>query len=468
MASLDLPDNSPKRKRLQQCFAHANTQMAQGNHDYAHEMFTQCVLGAPDNLIYVQSFLGNLKRKYNNNKKGSKLAKLKGAGTRGLIKKSSMQKDWAAVIKGGVEVLKLNPWDVSTLTAMANASSHLDHDEVELAYLKTALEADTNDPDVNRLCALALTEREEYDQAIACWHRVEKARSGNEEAAKAVADLSVLKTIQKGGYEDKAAGKKTDQAKDAPQKTQAAASEGVSPEESLQRHLKRNPDDVAKHVELAQLYCDADRLPEAEAVLTRAYEVSGQDEDVRDRLADVQIRRLREDVAKLQEQVVQSPDQESQQQLDELKRQFAEKDMEVRKRRSDRFPTNLGYRYDLGVCYRDNGKYAEAIAEFQKAKADTKRLGVCLLSLGQCFQQIKQYRLAMSHYEEAVGGISDRDAENKKKALHLAAKLAFGLKNYDVAENHATALAALDFSYKDISTLLDKIAEIREDDVESM
>ena len=74
----------------------------------------------------------------------------------------------------------------------------------------------------------------------------------------------------------------------------------------------------------------------------------------------------------------------------------------------------------------------------------------------------------MSHYEEALREISDRDAENKKKVLHLAAKLAFGLKNYDEAENHATALAALDFSYKDVSTLLDKIAEIREDDMESL
>jgi tetratricopeptide (TPR) repeat protein len=456
MDSLDLPDNSPKRKRLQQWFAQGNAQMAQGNHDYAHEMFTQCVLGAPDNLIYVQSFLGNLKRKYNNNKKGGKLAKLKGAGTRGMIKKASLQKDWAAVIKSGVEVLKHNPWDVSTLTAMANASGHLDYDEVELAYLKTALDADPHDPDVNRLCALALTEREEYDQAIACWHRFEKVRPGNEEAAKAVADLSVLRTIKKGGYEEKSPGKKTgaaDEERHSPRKDGSPAPDAISPEESLQRDLRRNPGDVAKHVELAQL--------------VRASELSGQDDDILDRLSDVQIRRLRDDVAKLQEQLAGSPDEEIRQQLEEMERQLAEKEIEVRERRCDRFPTNLTYRYDLGICYRDNGKYAEAIAEFQKARADTKRLGVCLLSLGQCFQQIKQYRLAMSHYEDALREISDRDAKNKKRALHLAAKLAFAMKNYDVAENHATALAALDFSYKDVSTLLDKIAKIREDDGES-
>ena len=49
MASAD----DAKKKRLQQCFSHANTQAAQGNFDYATEMFTQCVVGAPDNTLYM-------------------------------------------------------------------------------------------------------------------------------------------------------------------------------------------------------------------------------------------------------------------------------------------------------------------------------------------------------------------------------------------------------------------------------
>ena len=35
------------------------------------------------------------------------------------------------------------------------------------------------------------------------------------------------------------------------------------------------------------------------------------------------------------------------------------------------------------------------------------------------------------------------------------------LENLDIAEEHLTRLAELDFAYKDVSALLDKIAELR-------
>ncbi|OHB66649.1 MAG: hypothetical protein A2V70_13345 [Planctomycetes bacterium RBG_13_63_9] len=67
----------------------------------------------------------------------------------------------------------------------------------------------------------------------------------------------------------------------------------------------------------------------------------------------------------------------------------------------------------------------------------------------------------MSHYEQAVEDIPDRDAEHKKDALHRAGKLAFTLGNLKTAEKHLTTLASLDFSYKDVSDLLDKLSELR-------
>lgn len=37
-----------------------------------------------------------------------------------------------------------------------------------------------------------------------------------------------------------------------------------------------------------------------------------------------------------------------------------------------------------------------------------------------------------------------------------------GLRDLDAAEKHLSALAALDFTYKDVAQLLDKIAKLRE------
>ena len=95
------PPDPGKRRRLQQCFEHGGKSAAQGNFDYATEMFKTCVLGDHGNPIYTKQFLDNLSRKYNNNKKGSNFASTKGMGHKGSIKKASMQKNWTGVIESG-------------------------------------------------------------------------------------------------------------------------------------------------------------------------------------------------------------------------------------------------------------------------------------------------------------------------------------------------------------------------------
>ena len=117
------PISPEKRRRLQQMFEPGSRAAAQGNFDYAADLFIQCVLGDPGNKLYIQSLLGTLQKKYNNNKKGSKLAVISGAGQRGALKKAQMQKDSQGVLKAGLELLKLNPWDVAAGVLAADLSA---------------------------------------------------------------------------------------------------------------------------------------------------------------------------------------------------------------------------------------------------------------------------------------------------------------------------------------------------------
>src|SRR5437868_3011069 len=87
------PMSPQKRRMLQQCFEQGTKVAAAGQFDYATSMYTQCVIGDPGNPIYVRSFLANLQKKYNNNKKGAAMASMKTAGTRASMKKQGMQKD---------------------------------------------------------------------------------------------------------------------------------------------------------------------------------------------------------------------------------------------------------------------------------------------------------------------------------------------------------------------------------------
>jgi len=460
------PLSPARRKRLQQCFEHASKQAAQQNYDYATELFTQCVVGDPDNLVYVQSFIDNLVKKYNNNKTGSKLARFKAGKDRASLKKAKLQQNWNAILVHGLEVLKVNPWDVPTLTAMAAAGEEMNFDETPLFYLKCALETNSKDPEVNRLCAIALRLRSQFDQAIACWHRVEQALPNDEEAQRAIADLAVEKTIAKGGYSE------AESAQDVKAGTvhrghtsgkgrEVQEKEEERPEAGLEKQIKEDPKNISAYLQLAEIFSKREDHAKATEVIKRACKESGNDPEIVERLHDSQLQGLRQKYSQLEKQYDGTADKETKAKLKKVRKEINDKEILLYESRSSRFGNNMALKFELGLRYQIAGRHNDAIKQFQQARNDPRRKGLCMLALGQCFQHIKQYRLASTHYKEAIENIPDRDADNKKEALYLAGRLAVQMNESGAGEKYLTALAGLDFAYKDVSELLDKLDSLR-------
>src|ERR1700676_1403357 len=144
-----------KRRRLQLMFEHGNKVAAQGQFDYATQMYSDCVLGDLANPVYVKSFLSNLAKKYQGNKKGSKMAGMSTMGSRASLKKTSMQKDWTGVLTNALDILKSNPWDTGALTELGRACEAQEFDESQIEFMRMALDADMADVEVNRVAARA-------------------------------------------------------------------------------------------------------------------------------------------------------------------------------------------------------------------------------------------------------------------------------------------------------------------------
>lgn len=453
------PLSAAVQKRLQTCFQHASQNMVKEAYDYACELFKDCVLGDPGNVIFAQSFIGNLRKKYDNNKKGGR--SLKKLSIAASVKKAMLQKNWDAVLRSGLEMLKINPWEVSTLKSMATACKEIGCPDTQLVYLRSALDFNPNAPDVNRLCAFALTERREYDQALACWTRVLIAKPDDEEARRQMAALTVEKTIEHGKYQDRESTKDMANPKSKVSDLEKEMT-GVTPEMALQKKIQRRPKDVSNYMALVNLHIEAEQFRKAEDLLAAAYEET-KDDDVLQNLEDMKLRRLRQELNKARKQAEQSGNDDDKRRANELLKEFRAADLEFHESSCQRYPTNLALKYELGARYHQAGRFKEAIEQYQKGKGDPSKEGVCMLRLGECFEKIKQYGLAMDHYEKAIQTIAESDADNRKGALYRAAKLAFGLKTFDVAEKHATTLAGIDFGYKEVAALLDKITKMRED-----
>jgi len=454
------------RRRLQQNYDKGMQSAQAGNFDYAIDMLTPAVVGDPGNQIYIQSFLGTLHRKYNNNKKGVTLFAVRSTGGKASMLNASRKKDWRSLVKSGLEVLKLNPWDTSTLIHVAKACHELGLIDAQLTYLKSAQDADPKSLTVNRECALALETIGQYDQAISCWSRVASGAKGGsadaDEANRAIAKLQVDKTMQKGIKEDAGEEESGDETAARPNVTSMPKPTKRTRAQELEGQIAENPTDHMLYAELAEIYAKADKWAEAENLLGRGLEATGGDLRIREQLEEIQLRRGRMQLLIADKRASEVKTPEATEQAHKIRADLNRLEIDVFRKRTERYPTNTHWKFELGLRLKKAGNYNEAIKLLQEARNDPKHKGIVLLELGECFQQIKQYNLAMQHYEKAIEEMPEKEHEQRKKALYRAGCLAQGLDKVEEAEKHFTQLAALDFSYKDVSARLDKIAELRD------
>jgi tetratricopeptide (TPR) repeat protein len=457
------------RKRLQQCYEHGTKLFSQETYDfdYSHSLLLECVTGDPGNATYVDAFLQNLQRKYKNNKRGALLA----FGGKGPFKKALAKKAWAEVLKLGPDVLKNNPWDVSTLRGMARGCAEFSFTDAELRYLKNALVPNPKDPEVNKHCAQSLARIGQFDQAIICWQRVDEARRGDDEAQKMISELQIAKTMGRGGLGGNEA--RRNAAKAAQAAAEAPTAVENAPPDSPRREIRRTqrqeleqdivhrPADLDAYFELAELHIREQRLGEAAHVLAKAQAVSGNSLKVQERLEDVEILRKKEQLQVAERRAESEATDAARQLAEQLREDLHRIELEVFDRRSQRYPEDLELKFQLGLRLKRMGKFREATEPFQLAMALPERRSYAALEVGECLQRLKKYDRALEYYQAAAEERSEDRIEVRKLALYRLGLLAEGLKNDTVAEHGWEQLVALDPRYKDAASRLDKLRAIR-------
>jgi tetratricopeptide (TPR) repeat protein len=453
------PISPAKRKRLQKCFEHGSMRASNGEYDYANTMFSQCVAGDPANLIYTQSFLGNLIKKYNNNKKGGKLSGMRGAGLKAGMKRSAMKKDWQGVIKSGLDSLALNPWDTSTCTTMAKACGELELDECQLAYLRLALDGSPKDLTLNRLAADTFAQLAQFDDALRCLERISAANPSDLEIQREIGSMTVQKTIHKGGYDSAETSIDVSVDKKARDSLTGGTME-MTEEQRLRREIRRHPEEVTNYIKLSEYYFKLEQFDQCEEVMKQCVEATDAIR-AKEELEDVRLHRAAKELLRAKKRAMEKKDKKSASLYETMKDELNKRELEVYAARCERYPNDYKLKFELGLRLKRAENYQAAIKEFQLARSGERKTAVSNLEAGECFQQIKQYKLALQHYQEAIKTCGIWDDEVKKHALYRAGWLAKGLKDYELADECLSELAGLDFGYKDVSKLLDEISKLK-------
>jgi tetratricopeptide (TPR) repeat protein len=133
------------------------------------------------------------------------------------------------------------------------------------------------------------------------------------------------------------------------------------------------------------------------------------------------------------------------------KKQRAELSIDEARKRSERNPTDLQLRFDLGEQLVEAGRAREALPELQRARQNPNARLKSMNLLGRCYRELGMLDLAAKQLEEAAKEIIAMDAMKKEIVYNL------GLV-YEQMGEAAKSIAAMkqiyeaDYGYRDVAS----------------
>jgi tetratricopeptide (TPR) repeat protein len=458
-------------------FERANQVVATGNYDYGIRLLLDCCKLDPANLLYRQALRRTEKARYRNNLRGSWLAWLWSWPVRARLKAARQAGDHLAVLEHGERILVRNPWDVGVQMDMAKAAEALGLLDLAIWNLEQARQKQARDPAVNRNLARLYETRGNFTQAMALWELVRKEVPADLEAQQKLKDLAAYDTIARGNFQGVLAGEDASEVVGLGSIDPSAAREAGSKEGSgsgtsllgnspdpltretagLRARLEADPTSPGLYLQLARICRRANQLDQAHTVLTEGLGATCNAFELAAELADLEIEPFRRNLVITEEKLRESPDDAQLRKIRiQLRKEINTRELDLFRRKADRQPADLSFRYELGVRLMRAGQLDEAIKELQAARSDFRLRWQALLSLGFCFKARNNWRLAQRNFEEALDYLPVNEVGNRKDIL------------FELAQGHAEAgeliraldlaheLANLDFGYRGIDRLLDE------------
>lgn len=232
---------------------------------------------------------------------------------------------------------------------------------------------------------------------------------------------------------------------------------------------ERRPDDrntIGKYARILQERGRPEDVKVAYEVLMAAYKQFDEFR-FRQQAGDLRLRHARRQLVKLREVAKADPSGDAAKKLPEAERKFVEMELEEFKLRAANNPTDLGFKYELGVRHFQLGNDEEAIALFQEAQHDPKHRSRVLSYLGQSFQRMGWHSEAADTYRRALEGIEiDTDELGYQLRYGLMESLATmaeeqrDLAAAEEAYKIGSGIAMQQISYRDIRERRDALQKL--------
>ncbi len=445
---------------LRELFQKGATAIQRQNFDYAIAIFQQVLQREPAFLECRQS-LRAAQIKKTGGSTGFFKKVLGGASSSPLVAKAQMAKSRPLeAIAIAEQILEGDPQSSAGNKILAECAAAADLPKTACFAYEILLKASPKDYELSMAYGEALAASGQISKAESLYMELMRAHPSKGDINAALKNLSARKTLDEGGYEALADGKGSyrdvlrnkDEAVKLEQEARVVKADDITGNliGEYERRLAAEPLNMKLVRNIAELYAQKKDFEKAMEFYERIRNSDvGNDPSLEKAIAETQLKRYDHQLAQLDSN---NPDHAAQ--IAQVKADRTSYQLDETKRRSERYPTDLQIKFDLGQLYYAAGKFNEAMAEFQKAQSNPQRRLQAMAYFGQCLAAKGMNDMAAKKIQEALKEKPAFDDE-KKELLYMLGCVLEKMGKKEEAIEPFKQIYENDIGYKDVAAKVD-------------
>ncbi|HJY20629.1 MAG TPA: tetratricopeptide repeat protein [Chthoniobacterales bacterium] len=361
------------------------------------------------------------------------------------------------------KILEDEPYNKQANLALKEAAVAAGWLETAVFALQTFLEENPRDTKVMHGLARLYHDLGDSEREVEIYNRISAIDPADAAAVRLGKDASARGSMKSGGWgsaesyrdliKDKEAAVSLEQ-----QSRMQLSGESLSQQiaETYAMH-EAEPQNVDVARRLGSLSEQKDDLEAAIAWYRYASDLThGSDPGLVRKISDLGVKQTEREIATLEEAIANNTGDsmalaEKQAALVAARKRRAEMLIDEARKRVERNPTDLQFRFELGENLMNAGYFREALPELQRARQNPNARLRAMNALGRCYRELSMFDLAAKQLEEAAREIGTMDATKKEIVYNL------GLV-YEQMGDRKKSLGCMkqiyeaDYGYKDVAT----------------
>lgn len=336
-----------------------------------------------------------------------------------------LKKDPLAAIEFAETLLATDPTGAVGNNLLKDAALALGHLEIAVFALETLAEANPKDTKLLHELGDLHYSHGNADEAGKIYTKIVEITPADLVAVKRAKDAAATNTMKKGGWDT--AGSYRDlisnreEAVSLEQKSRVVKSEEMIEAQLAELHeeINKTPENIDLSRRIASLYEQKNDLATAEQWFEYASQLSkGSDDWLLRKVADLRLKQLENGIKEREEWLALAGEEHEDSarirtELESMKKLKGDTLLEDARKRVDRNPTDLQFRFELGEQLMATGDFTAAIPELQKARNNPAVQIKALNLLGQCYVGKGMLDLAVKTFKDAAAGVHEMDAVKK-------------------------------------------------------